>query len=640
MGRPRIGLRSQLILLCLAVLVLPIGALLYLREVEQSLLAAQRQEVDASLKSRATELLSTDLVAEKYFPPPEPDGLRFLPLSARPPLDGSCDDWQQGEVSFEDGEMAGWYSGDLYLCFLLPEAPREVRLEGDVIDLSFPFVERGSVFAIDMDSGATRYESRAAWISRVEGVLFEVQIPRFLLGNRLGLEIVGPQMVTQKLLGYRDGNPSRYYLQPAPSDSGLEAVEGESIHLWSRTGLMMAGILEAPGPARQSVPWLVFWQRLILGEPVQARLALGQKLQLPTRLLEDSESLYEYFDWQGEIYLMVASPLQLEGLELGWLTSLRPAASFNPESLVGLNRVLSGFALAFLMIATLFIGYAGWLVRRIRSLDRSVASMLRRAEPVPARISAGDELSQLDWQFTRLSDRLEGYTGYLQSLAGKLSHELRTPMAIVSSSLDNLDSAPNEQQRAVSLNRARDGLARLERTLGLMAQASSFEQLLDEVKLQPFQPCPVLSELVEAYRVRYPDHEFRLNLQTEPDCVVLGSADLMVQALDKLVDNAVDFTSGAILIDFSRQGTDYCLSVENPGPLLPQAMENNLFDALVSVRPGSSGDEPHLGFGLQMVKRIAEKFGGQAYAANLPDESGVRFGLTMCPPDREISLNS
>ena len=53
---------------------------------------------------------------------------------------------------------------------------------------------------------------------------------------------------------------------------------------------------------------------------------------------------------------------------------------------------------------------------------------------------AKDELGDLSRSFSSLLGRLDEYTGYLRTLAGKLAHEIRTPLTIIRSSLENLES--------------------------------------------------------------------------------------------------------------------------------------------------------------------------------------------------------
>jgi signal transduction histidine kinase len=110
------------------------------------------------------------------------------------------------------------------------------------------------------------------------------------------------------------------------------------------------------------------------------------------------------------------------------------------------------------------------------------------------------------------------------------------------------------------------------------------------------------------------------------DTRVYAVPDLLSQALEKLMSNAVDFhlPGSAIRIELSIQQGMVDLAVLNQGPALAQDID--LFKSMVSGRTGRS-EQPHLGLGLYLVRLIAEFHRGSAYADNLPDKEGVRIGL-------------
>ena len=97
--------------------------------------------------------------------------------------------------------------------------------------------------------------------------------------------------------------------------------------------------------------------------------------------------------------------------------------------------------------------------------------------------------------------------------------------------------------------------------------------------------------------------------------------------LDKLVDNAVDFTKDGdtIGVSVSSASGKVMIDVRNPGPPLPEEMRGELFDSMVSVRNDKSDE--HLGLGLYIARAITEGHGGQLLASNLDDGSGVEFCL-------------
>jgi signal transduction histidine kinase len=140
-----------------------------------------------------------------------------------------------------------------------------------------------------------------------------------------------------------------------------------------------------------------------------------------------------------------------------------------------------------------------------------------------------------------------------------------------------------------------------------------------------FDVVPVLASAVAAYGGAFPGRKFHAELPSEA-VTLNGAPDLIVQMLDKLVDNAVDFSpAGAtITVRLTLEPLAAVLEVENPGPPLPVHVEGRLFESLWQSRP--DGDSrPHFGLGLYIVRLIAEFHGGEARASNLSDGSGVRF---------------
>ena len=55
---------------------------------------------------------------------------------------------------------------------------------------------------------------------------------------------------------------------------------------------------------------------------------------------------------------------------------------------------------------------------------------------VPSRSS--DEIGDLSRSFSSIVERLTQYTNYLENMSSRLSHELRTPVTVVRSSIENL----------------------------------------------------------------------------------------------------------------------------------------------------------------------------------------------------------
>lgn len=298
-----------------------------------------------------------------------------------------------------------------------------------------------------------------------------------------------------------------------------------------------------------------------------------------------------------------------------------------------LERLLLTTVAVFALAAAVLLGFATRLssrIRRLRDEAESAVDAHGRLQRLTSGSQAGDEIGDLSRSFSAVLAKLAQHHGYLESLAGRLSHELRTPIAVVRSSLENLRLEADPAQAQVYLERAEEGLSRLSKILTRMGEASRLEQGLRSEARERFDLAAVVAECVSGYRHAYPQQGFEW-LPPDQALTVEGSPDLLVQLLDKLVANAVDFSrAGApVSIALARERNNAQLVVANAGPPLPPEVQGRLFEAMISSRPDRSGEEPHLGLGLYIARLIAEFHGGTIAADNRAGGDGVAVTVTL-----------
>jgi two-component system, OmpR family, sensor histidine kinase ChvG len=268
-------------------------------------------------------------------------------------------------------------------------------------------------------------------------------------------------------------------------------------------------------------------------------------------------------------------------------------------------------------------------IGRLRSAaDSAVGNDGRIRLEMPGSGSA-DEIGALARAFERLLARLNEHAQYLRTLGGKLSHELRTPLTIVRSSLDNLESEGVRADQRGYLTRAREGSIRLQSILSALGAASRVEESIRQAERVNFDLGELLRAAAAGYRDAFPGVRFVLGAPPD-ECRLHGAPELLAQMLDKLVENAVDFTpaGGTIALKLVRAGSNYEIGVENDGPSIPEPMLGRLFESLFEHRQGSD-DKPHFGLGLYIVRLIAEFHGGKAVAANRLDGKGAAFSVIL-----------
>ncbi|MEX0605792.1 MAG: ATP-binding protein [Marinobacter sp.] len=296
-----------------------------------------------------------------------------------------------------------------------------------------------------------------------------------------------------------------------------------------------------------------------------------------------------------------------------------------------LGSVITRSTLLILGLMLVLLGYASWLSWRIARLQRAVRASVDDDGRIIAAMppsKARDELGDLSRQFSLMVDNLQGYTRYLESFARRLSHELKTPVAVVRSSLENLSHDTRPEQQAIYIHRAHQATDRLSQILQGMSEAARLEQSFDQAEKEVFDLAIVAAQAAEAYQELSPQHRIRY-VGPANGCTLNGSPELLVQLLDKLVDNARDFTphQGRIEVELKHQGGGLELSVFNEGSSLPTDLAGEIFSPFVSIRDGT--DQGHLGQGLLIVRLIAEYHGGAVQAFNDTASGGVRFRVTL-----------
>ena len=179
------------------------------------------------------------------------------------------------------------------------------------------------------------------------------------------------------------------------------------------------------------------------------------------------------------------------------------------------------------------------------------------------------------------------------------------------------------------LQRARGGLERLNRILTAMSEANRLEESIRNNLMRDLDLVPLVREVHSAYRSVYTENPIELEIMGKR-AEISGVPELIVQALDKLVDNAASFSApgDAITIGLKPLANQWQLSVSNQGPRLPDELAHKLFDPMVSDRSGDS-DSVHLGLGLHVARLICDYHGGTISAHNLEAPDGVRVTLSL-----------
>ena len=246
--------------------------------------------------------------------------------------------------------------------------------------------------------------------------------------------------------------------------------------------------------------------------------------------------------------------------------------------------------------------------------------------------NTNDEIGDLSRSFSTAVSRLSQYNHYLENMSSRLSHELRTPIAVVRTSLENLSMQQQlPDQTNAYIDRAQQGLNRLNLILTNMSEATRLEEMLKNTEKVKFNFYDVLNGCIQGYRQIYQDHNFEIIAEKEV-AFIDGSPEHIAQLLDKVVCNAIEFSQDKRIILSLEQSAGFLqLHISNNGQYLPKQMTERLFDSMISIRENHIDNikdkRPHLGLGLYIARLICEFHQGKIQASNHHNPQGVTISV-------------
>jgi two-component system sensor histidine kinase ChvG len=333
------------------------------------------------------------------------------------------------------------------------------------------------------------------------------------------------------------------------------------------------------------------------------------------------------------VILSAAYPIWIEDKVIGAVIAeetTNGVRTLRNKSLEKLFNVI--LAVMLIGTVTLFF-FASRISSRIRRLRDTAEQAIDAQGRVTGHINysdANDEIGDLSRSFSNIVSRLGGYTDYLENMSSRLSHELRTPVAVVRSSLENLQSLQQSELSQKYLERASEGVERLGKIITTMSEATRLEQSIQSNESEPFDLQKVINGCMQGYQLTYPKQLFTLDIH-QGELPMLGAPEFIAQLLDKLINNALEFSEAntAIEVSLEKHESKAVLTVGNTGSLLPEGLTEHIFDSMVSVRSQQMQQQPHLGLGLYIVRLVCDYHKGSVTARNNTQSNGVTFTVSL-----------
>lgn len=186
------------------------------------------------------------------------------------------------------------------------------------------------------------------------------------------------------------------------------------------------------------------------------------------------------------------------------------------------------------------------------------------------------------------------------------SHELKTPVAVISTNAELLSREIGENEWLSNIVYENDRMGGMVRQLLDLSRAENAEILMEQVDFSRVVTGEALAlEMLAFDRGRV----FRTDI--EDGVIFTGNKTQLTQLVSILLDNAIRHATGSeIGISLKRQGHHAVLSVVNDGDEIPRDKLEHLFDRFYRVDEARNSEGQHYGLGLSIAKAVVEKHGG------------------------------
>lgn len=282
---------------------------------------------------------------------------------------------------------------------------------------------------------------------------------------------------------------------------------------------------------------------------------------------------------------------------------------------IGLGALAAGLIIAFVM--------AGSFSRPLTKLA-TVAKRLGQGD-LSARAETDEsitEIAELATSFDEMADRVEATVKAQREFVANASHQLRTPLTGMKLRIESaMAEAPEETRRQLeAADKEVDRLAEIVDRLLVMARRIE-EGGLSEIDLDD-----AVERAVARWEERASREGVTISAKAGGGRALGVSADLD-QVLDNLIDNAVSYAPGPIVVEAGHANGRAFVAVQDRGPgIAPEerARVTERFYRGVGAPAGGSG------LGLAIVRELAEKWGGTVVVGS-PAGGGTRVEIRLNP---------
>jgi signal transduction histidine kinase len=355
--------------------------------------------------------------------------------------------------------------------------------------------------------------------------------------------------------------------------------------------------------------------KLIMKDEVPPQIITAEPFHENTRIIVANKTRWLIYD----------QLLYFNDKLVGWIRASRPLRSLS--DMLGNIIRLSIFAIpAFILIAL-----AGGMLIANRTLS-PIDKITRTAREIhqgnlKKRLNfpkVEDEVGRLASTFDEMLDKLEAAFNRERQFTSDASHELRTPITIISAHAEeSLEEGKSIQECKENLRIILRESNKMRKMVSELLMLTSSDEKKYKLEIETISLTAIVRDIIEEMRNFAQSAEIDLKLSESKEIKIRADQTLITMMMINLIDNAIKYgkNGGWIKVSISEKGKNVKIIIEDNGIGIAKEDITSIFQRYYRV--DKSRTKGGSGLGLSIVKWIVDAHNGKISVESILDKGTI-----------------
>lgn len=218
-----------------------------------------------------------------------------------------------------------------------------------------------------------------------------------------------------------------------------------------------------------------------------------------------------------------------------------------------------------------------------------------------------------------------------KEFVANITHELKTPLAVISGQVEMLQSMGDEIDRNYYFASIREEIDKMSGLVSDLLDLTIMEHHMEEMEMTTVDLTDLMDYMALKYDALFKKNRIKVSLQVARGVRVTGNRMYLEQAVNNYIMNAFQHTAQGKKMRISLQAGDKArIGVYNEGEGIPQEDMERIWQGYYKKQQANherAGRISNAGLGLYMVQKIVEQHHGSCGVEN--QEKGVEFWIEL-----------